>query len=217
MSSAFLSRMRANHWRVGISSRGRSPFSKNLTAWVISSLGRSMTPSVNSAISTILFWASRPNSPASLRVDLVGRVGIEAFPARLAERDGHETAVAADHLAQRQIELAPPLHVGLVAEGADHDDAGSLLGIGLRIGHDRHRHMEQRGDGALAETGLVALILGMRQHGHTGGQQFGTGRGDDDMLAVALDRRSADSETRSSFPCRRPRPGRWRSGNRRPT
>ena len=47
--------------------------------------------------------------------------------------------------------LAPPGHVGLIAERADHQDAGALARVDERAGEDRHRRAKQRGDRGLAE------------------------------------------------------------------
>src|SRR5207245_2655003 len=55
--------------------------------------------------------------------------GVAALPARAAEGDGDQAAVPAEDLAERELLLAPPLHVGCVAEGAHHEAAGALLGI----------------------------------------------------------------------------------------
>ncbi len=56
-------------------------------------------------------------------------------PVRRVER---ETAVEADEGPARQVQFAPPGDVGDVAEGADHGDAGALLGIGQVVGHHGH-------------------------------------------------------------------------------
>ena len=44
-----------------------------------------------------------------------------------------QPAVAADHRADRQLELAPPLDVGEVTERAAHRDAGALVHLGRRV------------------------------------------------------------------------------------
>jgi hypothetical protein len=101
--------------------------------------------------------------------------------------DGDQAPVAADDLFQRQPGLLPPLHVHGVAEGADHQDAGALLGVGVLGGHDRHPRTEQRRDGVLAEQTLVALVVRVGHHRDAGGQQLRTGGGDL-QLAAALHR-----------------------------
>src|SRR5207244_3495952 len=63
------------------------------------------------------------------RVPAVRGVRIGALPARRPECDLDEPAVAADDLTERELLLAPPLHVGRVAEGADHENAGALLRV----------------------------------------------------------------------------------------
>src|SRR5439155_18144277 len=56
--------------------------------------------------------------------------GIDRLPRRLAPRHLAQRAVRLNDRAHPQTELAPPRHVGDVAERADHRDAGRLLGIG---------------------------------------------------------------------------------------
>ena len=65
---------------------------------------------------------------------LVIQSGVSAWirPSRVTDRAG------------RQLQLAPPLHVGEVAEGAAHRDAGALVHLGRRVGHDRHLDPEHR-------------------------------------------------------------------------
>jgi hypothetical protein len=124
--------------------------------------------------------------PGERGVGAVGRLGIEALPARRAEGHGHEAAVAPEDLAERELLLAPPLHVGRVAEGADHEDARPLLGIDELAREDRHRGAEERRDGPLAEERPVASVVRMRSHPDARGQQLRPRRGDDE-LAAALD------------------------------
>jgi hypothetical protein len=64
-----------------------------------------------------------------VRVGVVGGGGVDAGPIRRAEADGEEAAIAAEGLAERQIFASPPGDVGGIAEGADHEDAGSLFAV----------------------------------------------------------------------------------------
>ncbi len=119
----------------------------------------------------------------------VGRVGLARVEARegvAAELDGGEVPVAPHHLAQGEALLAPPLHVGRVAEGADHEDPGALLAVDELAREDRHRDPEERGHRPLAEERPVALVLGVRRHPDAGRQQLRAGGGDDEG-APALD------------------------------
>ena len=70
-----------------------------------------------------------------------------------------QPAVAADHRADRQLELAPPLDVGEVAERAAHRDAGALVRLGEVMGEDRDLHAEDRARHGAAEQRLVALVV----------------------------------------------------------
>ena len=96
-------------------------------------------------------------------------------------------AGAPEDLAQRESLLAPPRDVGRVAEGADHEDAGALLGVGEFAREDRHRDAEDRRDRAAAEERLVARVVRVRGDADAGGQEFGARRGDDERGVAALD------------------------------
>ncbi len=77
-------------------------------------------------------------------------------------------AVAADELFDRQTRGLPPLDVHGVAEGADHEDAGALFGVGVLGGDNRHPRAVERRDGVLAEELLVALVVGVGDHRDAG-------------------------------------------------
>ena len=70
----------------------------------------------------------------------------------LAPGHGPQRAVRLDDRADRQRQLAPPHHVGDVAERADHRDAGALLRIRERVRLHRHAHAEQRRDHLACRT-----------------------------------------------------------------
>ena len=120
-----------------------------------------------------------------LGVAAVGRIGVDAGEGLAPEAHRREAAVAADELAEGQPLAPPPLEVGGVAEGADHQDAGALLGIGELAGEDRHRHPEERGHRVAAEQVAVATVFGVGGHADAGRQQLGAGGGDGEG-AVAL-------------------------------
>ena len=102
-----------------------------------------------------------------------------------AEVRGQESPVATDEGARGQRELAPPGDVGGVAEGADHGDARTLLGIGEFVGQHGHLDVKERRHDRGAEERLVALVVGMRDEGHATREEFGTGRLDlDGPVAV---------------------------------
>jgi hypothetical protein len=67
---------------------------------------------------------------------LAGQLGVR-LPACVAGDGGRrlaaQPAVALQHVAHGQVELAPPGDVGGVAEGADHRDAAALVGLGERV------------------------------------------------------------------------------------
>ena len=99
-------------------------------------------------------------------------------------RLGDDAAVEADDRAVGQVELAPPHHVGDVAEGADHGDAGALVLLGEVVRDHGHLDAEHgRGHGR-AEQRLVALVVGVRDEGDARGDELGTARLDLDRAAV---------------------------------
>ena len=122
--------------------------------------------------------------PRDLGVEAVRRVGVEALVAFLTEGDRGQPAVALHDLSQGEVVLAPPFDVGGVAEGADHQDASALLGVGLLAREDRNGHAEERGDRALPEEGLEARIVGVRRDADAGGQELGARRRDHERTAT---------------------------------
>ena len=82
-----------------------------------------------------------------------------------------------------QVQLAPPGHVGGVAERADHGDTGALVGLGQLVGDDRHLHAEQRRRDRGAEQRLVALVVGMGHQRHACRQELRPSRLDVDGAA----------------------------------
>ena len=91
--------------------------------------------------------ASRP-SPRGRENTVLPASPSYAAAARLAAshsgRLAGQPAVAADHGADRQVQLAPPGDVGEVAEGAAHRDAGALVHLGQRVGEHRDLDAEDR-------------------------------------------------------------------------
>ena len=106
-------------------------------------------------------------------------------------RCGDDASVATDDGARGQIQFAPPNDVGDVAEGADHGDAGSLVGLGQRVGHDRNLDAIQRRAHLRSEQRLVALVVGVRHQSHACRDQDGA-RGVDDDVTTAVDAGEGD-------------------------
>jgi len=129
----------------------------------------------------------RHGLPAKRIVGPAGRRGIRTLPARAPERHRDEPSVPPQHLAEREALLAPPDDVGHVAEGADHQDPGSLGGIGELAREDRHGHAEEGGEGAPAEEMTVTRVVGMRRDTHARREQLRPGRRDEEALRRALD------------------------------
>jgi hypothetical protein len=75
----------------------------------------------------------------------------------------------------RQLQLAPPGHVGQVAERAAHGDAGALVHLGGIVRHDRDLDPEDRGGDGGADQVLVALVVGVRDQGNRRGDQLRAG------------------------------------------
>ena len=113
--------------------------------------------------------------PREIIIMTLRAVRVVGFPPRSAPRDGAQCPVGVDDGPHRKTQLAPPRHVGEVAERADHRDAAALFGVGERVRLDRHSHAEQRRHHVLSEQRPVPLIVGMRDERDTGGDQLGAG------------------------------------------
>ena len=117
----------------------------------------------------------------------LGTRGIVALPPRLTPRQRAQRAVCLDDRADREPELAPPDHVGDIAERADHRDARALLRIGQVVRLHRHAGAEERRHDVPIEQRLVPLVVRMRDQRDAGGNQLGTRRLDlDEAVAVSL-------------------------------
>ena len=97
---------------------------------------------------------------------------------------GLDAPVLAQDRAQRQLQVAPPVDVRGVTEGAAHGDAGALVLLRGRVRQDRHLDAEDGGGHGGAEQGLVALVVGVGHQGHARGQQLGAGGLDAHVDAV---------------------------------
>ncbi len=116
--------------------------------------------------------------PLDLGVERVRRLGVTRLELLAREIGGQESSVASDERACRQVQFAPPDHVGRVAEGADHRDARTLLGVGQFVRDDRHLDVKERRDDVGAEERLVALVVGVRDERDAARQQLGPRRVD---------------------------------------
>ena len=121
---------------------------------------------------------------------LAGELGLVeggALGAHGLDVGGAEAAVGGDDRPGGQLQLTPPDHVGEVAEGADHGDAGALLRIGQRVRVHLDLDAEERGAHGGAEQRLVALVVGVGDEGDAGGQQLGAGGLDEDVAVGAVE------------------------------
>jgi hypothetical protein len=112
--------------------------------------------------------------------------GVEARVRLASELHRGQAPVATHHLPQGQALLAPPLHVGGVAERAHHQDPRPLLPIHEGARKDGDRNPEEGRDRPAAEELFVALVVGVRGDRDAGGQELGAG-GRDDEGSPALD------------------------------
>ncbi|CAB4858439.1 unannotated protein [freshwater metagenome] len=108
-----------------------------------------------------------------------------------------DPSVPTDDRTRRQLKLAPPRHVGEVAEGADHCDARALLGIGERMGDNRDLDPECRSDHRRTEQWLVTLVIRVRDERDARGKEFGPGGLDVDDRARIRRGREADAMVRA--------------------
>ena len=114
-----------------------------------------------------------------------------------------------------QLQLAPPVHVGQVAERAAHRDAGALVRLGGRVREHRHLDAEQRRAHRRAEQRLVALVVGVRdqRHARPGSARAGWSR----CRPGRRRRGTRPGGRRRGTRGPRARPARPRSGRSRPT
>ena len=77
------------------------------------------------------------------------------------------------------MQLAPPGHVGEVAERAHHDQAGALLGVGERVGVHGHLDAEEGRAHGPADERRVPGVGRVADYRHAGGQELGARRLDD--------------------------------------
>ena len=68
--------------------------------------------------------------------------------------------------------VAPPLDVGLIAEGTNHYDARPLLWIRFLVRNDGHGHAKERRNGVLADVIRVSIILGMDDYADAGREKL---------------------------------------------
>ena len=80
------------------------------------------------------------------------------------------------------------MHVGQVAEGAAHRDAGALVRLRGVMGEHRELDAEDRRRHGAAEQRLVALVVGVGDQATQAGDQLGAGRLDVDRAVGAMER-----------------------------
>ena len=77
-----------------------------------------------------------------------------------------QTTVEGKDRAHRQPQLAPPHHIGQIAERADHHQARALLRLDQRMGQHGHARAEQRRQHLPAHQPALALVVGVGQQRH---------------------------------------------------
>ena len=106
----------------------------------------------------------------------VGELCVKALPS-VGLTVGHEVtwrggAIPRNHGAKFEPIAPPPINIRLVAEGADHQNAGALLRIGLVASEDRYLREESGCNGVLAEQTLISLVVRVRRHADACGNQL---------------------------------------------
>jgi len=74
--------------------------------------------------------------------------------------------------------LHPPSDILLIPEGADHDEPRAEARVHRRVGKNGNGIVEYRHFDRPADVFLIALVLRMNRHRHTGGQELRPGGGD---------------------------------------
>src|SRR5258708_30730723 len=93
---------------------------------------------------------------------------------KLAGQAGH-SAIGRDGYLERQLVLIPPFNIGHVTERAAHNGASTFLRVCLHIRQYRHLESEQGYSYMPADQFLVACVIWMNEHRHTGRQQLRPG------------------------------------------
>ena len=105
------------------------------------------------------------------------RIAVEQHLAELVE-----------HVDLREVMALADIEVVEVMGRRDLDRAGSLLGIGILIRHDRDEAADQRQRDILADEVLVAFIFWVDGNAGVAQHRLGPRGGDDDDLVRAFDR-----------------------------
>ena len=79
------------------------------------------------------------------RIKAVRPLRIDGRPIRVAKLHCEQPPIAAKDLTIGKVLFAPPAHVCRIAEGTDHQDAGTFFRVGKVGGEDGHRDTEERG------------------------------------------------------------------------
>ena len=97
--------------------------------------------------------------------------------------------VEVHHLQTRQVMTLADHEVVEVVRGGDLHRPRSLLGVGMLVGDDRNRTIDQGQDHVLADEVLVAFVARVHRHRHVTEHGLGTrGRHHEVPLGLALDR-----------------------------
>ena len=99
-------------------------------------------------------------------------------------RDIGELARRVDAEAEVEPVALPPLHVGAVAEGAHHHQAGAEVGADVLVGEDRHLVPADRNGRVPAREAGVPLVLGVEVERDATRDQLGAGGRDDEVTAI---------------------------------
>ncbi len=141
-----------------------------------------------------------------LRVARARALDILGLPPRRPPLHLQQAPVGSEHRANRQPQLAPPHHVGQVAERAHHHQPRALVALDLLVGQHGHARAEQRRQRLTAHERAVALVVGVRQQRHARGDQLRSRRLDQRLAPAAApapsDRRPRPKRTRCIAPGR---------------
>ncbi len=113
---------------------------------------------------------------------------------KLAGQAGH-SAIGRDGYLEGQLVLIPPFNICHIAERAAHNGASTFLRVCLHIRQYRHLESEQGYGYMLADQFLIACVIWMNEHRHTGRQQFRPGSGNRKCLPVLETKSQGDEFT----------------------
>ena len=107
------------------------------------------------------------------------------LPAGSAPGHRGQAAVGSEQRAHGQAQLAPPHHVGEIAERAHHHQTGALVGVDQWVREHRRARAEQGRERLAPDECAMAIVVGVRQQRHACRDELGARRIDQRLAAIS--------------------------------